>query len=385
MNTTLAEFSVDIDENQEFVTLTASAVMPTRFMQLFGHDELTIRARTVVHRQNRGMELVLVMDNTGSMRSGGKIDAMKDAATAMIEQIYGEETLHDNLWVSVVPYTITVNMGNQHSGWLSSADRVFDEPSPFAPSAWLGCVEGRDSGFDGNDTPPTTAPFTSYLYAEDVDNDWSPLQEENEAQNDGSGPNLGCGPAITELSQDKEVILAAIDEMLPWHRGGTAGNLGLSWGWRAISPQWQGLWGGNTPPDMPLAYDVGHMDKVVVVLTDGKNQFYDWPDHSPNGGVGPLGSYYTAYGHLEEFGFASLGAARDELDTRMAATCEAMKAEGIILFTITFGPAPDQTAQDLFRGCATTPSQYFHAPTNEDIAETFETIAHELSNLRIAE
>ena len=61
-----------------------------------------------------------MMDNTGSMRSGGKIDAMKDAAAAMIEQIYGEEEQHDDLWVAVVPYTIAVNIGNQHSAWLAA-------------------------------------------------------------------------------------------------------------------------------------------------------------------------------------------------------------------------------------------------------------------------
>ena len=63
--------------------------------------------------------------------------------------------------------------------------------------------------------------------------------------------------------------------MEPWRRGGTTGNLGLAWGWRTISPRWRGLWGGDTPTDMPLDYGTAYMDKVVVILTDGNNEFYD--------------------------------------------------------------------------------------------------------------
>ena len=62
-----------------------------------------------------------------------------------------------------------------------------------------------------------------------------------------------------------------------WSRGGTAGNEGLAWGWRVLSPRWRGLWGGNTPNTRPLDYKTANTDKVAVILTDGDNQVYDWP------------------------------------------------------------------------------------------------------------
>ena len=102
-------------------------------------------------------------------------------------------------------------------------------------------------------------------------------------------------------------------------------------------------------------------------------------------GVGPQGSDYTAYGRLQTFGFATLAAARAEIDTRMAAACAAMKAQGIIFYTITFGAVPDAATQNLFRNCATNPAQYFHAPTQAAMAVAFRTIGTALSNLRIAE
>ena len=48
----------------------------------------------------------------------------------------------------------------------------------------------------------------------------------------------------------------------------------------------------------------------------------------------------------------------------MTATCTAMKDEGVIIYTITFGGAPTPTAQSLFRDCATNPAMYYYAPTN---------------------
>ena len=42
-----------------------------RFMSVAGVHEMTVSARTVIQRELQGMELVLVMDNTGSMRGNG--------------------------------------------------------------------------------------------------------------------------------------------------------------------------------------------------------------------------------------------------------------------------------------------------------------------------
>lgn len=385
LGSTVTNFDVHLDANRETITVTASASLPTHFMKFVGEQSLNISGKTVVHRQNRGAEISLVMDNTGSMRSGGKMDAMKSAATNLINILYGDEETRPNLWVAVVPYTATVNIGASRTDWLSGTDQVFDSPSPYAPTTWKGCVEARTAPHDEDDTPPNELPFTSYLYQADVDNVWVPIDDSNEAQNNGTGPNLGCGPEILPLTAEKSTVQARVDEMLPWHRGGTTGNLGLSWGWRTVSPKWRGRWGGSTPLNLPLDYGDPIVDKVVVILTDGQNQFYDWPGHPENGGVGPGGSDYTAYGRLNDFGYATLSAARNEIDSRFAATCEAMKAEGIKIFTITFGSTPDSATQSLYSNCASSPDKYFHSPTNEMLSEAFEQIGQQLSNLRIVE
>jgi hypothetical protein len=229
------------------------------------------------------------------------------------------------------------------------------------------------------------------------DNQWgtgaSPaVNEDYNAGNNAYGPNLGCGPAITSLQPYKSKALAAIDEMQPWSRGGTMANLGLAWGWRVLSPDWRGMWGGDTPASYPLDYNSALVDKVVVLLTDGTNEWYDWDGtggRAPGcAGFGtcpvPSDADYTAYGRLAEGRISTnKGAATTEINTRMSALCTAMKAKGIIIYTIVV-EVTNTTTQTLYSNCATKPEFAFIAPTATDLTVIFREIATQLTNLRLA-
>jgi hypothetical protein len=261
------------------------------------------------------------------------------------------------------------------------------------------------------------------------DNDWDPsgpvsaLKLDNDLyQNEGTGPNLGCGPAITPLVSSKSTVLAAIDEMAPWHRGGTMANLGLAWGWRVLSPRWRGLWDGDLPDELPLDYEAQNMEKVIILLTDGNNEWYDYPGTTfkwggsgdnhftgipgancyPGGNTdcsGNPSSYrnefrntwpgadYTAYGRLSEgrLGSTNNGVAKSIIDDRMLDMCQTMKAQGVIIYTMTFGGSPNAATQQMYRDCATEEDMYFHAPSGTALQQAFVEIADQLSSLRIAE
>ena len=424
--------NIEADETEGLLTLSASADIPTSFMQVLGFQDITVSAQTVVHRAVRGMELALIMDNTGSMRGGGKMDAMKSAAHDLIDILYGEEETVNDFWVSLVPYAATVNVGGAHTAWLAAYDpgdylpplwegatnyatddfasfnnlpfqalqpNLGAQPDinpgdwqPLTAIGWKGCVEARTAPFDQADTLPTTQPFVHQYWSTtipvytpqtgDNDWDWANINEANGAQNNGLGPNLGCGPSITPLVAEKTTVRDAIDEMQPWHRGGTMANLGLAWGWRVLSPTWQGLWGGATPSELPLDYDTPLMDKVAIMLTDGVNQWYDWPTGLPNN----PDADYTAYGRVSEgrLGTVNGGAATTEINNRMLAVCNSMKTEGVIIFAITF-QLGNAATQDLYRNCATSPAHYFNSPSNDELQDVFHEIGNELTNLRLAQ
>lgn len=401
MDAQVDPLQVTVAPSGDTVEVSATARVPTSFLQILSLAEITVSARALVYREIRGLELALVMDNTGSMRSGGKMDAMKTAAGDLIEAIYGNREVVPDLYVSLVPYTAMVNVGSNRATWLAGFD-----PTVYGSTTWKGCVEARIGNIadplddlDGTDDPPSVAawtaafwPSTEGIYPGTGDNDWNNgnIDESNAAQNNGLGPNLGCGPAITPLTAGKTTVVAAINEMLPWHRGGTMANLGLAWGWRTLSPSWRGLWGGAMPNTLPLDYGDPLMDKAVVLLTDGKNQWYDWPGGlpgRPNNGTYP-GADYTAYGRINEqrlgAGIDTNSEAKTEINARMATLCDAMKAQGIIIYTVLF-QVNDLATETLYQNCATSPSHFFDADSNAMLVNVFQTIGVELANLRLAE
>ena len=446
------ELDLSIDDGNALdgqLVLSATATVPTTFSRIFGFDEVTVTASTGVLREPRGMELALVIDTTGSMDNlagGGdsrtRMQAVQDTALDLVNNLYGSDEIVDNLWVSLVPFTTTVNVGAERTDWLDRYD-----PRKYLPPAWnrgkeylesdevsfggipyqavhpntgarpdtngniwrslprvdwKGCVLVREGGFDQTDDPPSVQAFANQFWPSTVEanppggkgnNDWtwSNIDETNSAKQRGLGPNLTCGEAITPLVADKSTVEAAIRGMQTWARGGTMANLGLLWGWRTLSPEWQGVWGGSTPDDMPLDYDRLDMDKVIILLTDGENSWNEWQspwyyDEVQDRNRRSLQPDYTAYGAFgdgkEKLGVSTPAEASKELDNRTRSLCGTIKSRGITLFTITTG-THDPLLQELYRECASSSEHYSNVSTAEGLRTAFQGIERELANLRI--
>lgn len=190
-----------------------------------------------------------------------------------------------------------------------------------------------------------------------------PLDEDN-------GPNKYCVQPLLGMTDDKGTIESAIDAMEA--RGATMINLGLAWGWRMLSPRWQGLWGGDMDTNgLPLDYNTPSMNKVVILMTDGDNTFGS--------------NNYTAYDILNEghIGTTSSSTAENILNSRTSQVCSAMKANNILIYTIAFGTGVSTTSQNLLRNCATSPAYYFNSPSASALDSAFTTIANQLNSLHI--
>ncbi len=414
MGAEVTAFTIAVEDSNRVVRVRARAAMPATVLRLFGQDTLVAQADQAARRQDRGMELALVLDVTGSM-AGAAMTALRDSATEMVNILYGPNETVPNLWVSVVPYTATVNVGRARANWLAPGSL---DTSAYGTTVWRGCVQARhQDGEDETDTPPSLAPFRPHLWPSTVgryaphrgDNEWTsttitePNPEnpptdsaQNALGNNAQGPNLGCGRAITPLVQPRATILSEIAALRATHRGGTMANLGLQMGWGTLSPRWQGLWGAA---NIPLAYGTPFMDKVLVLMTDGNNEWYDWPEGAPgacttSGSNPPCKSGYvnngdadmTAYGRLRENRLGLTSAtnanARAEIDARMARLCTRIKAAGITVYTITFNVSSTAT-QNLYRGCATRPENYFNSPNTTALRAAFREIGGQLANLRL--
>lgn len=361
--------------DNSILTLTATVQVPTTFMRVFGKMHIDVTATSEITRANKGLELVMVLDTTGSM-AGQPIIDLRNAAHDLIDILYGDNETIENLWVGIIPFSQTVNIGSSRTSWLDSAHYA---ALPYSGSgwstSWSGCIEGHTSAtVDTSDNNPTTSPLQAYYWPDNNSyNDW--LRSGNRRNctlNSSCGPNKGCiGQAVTPLTASKTTVDNAISALTDG--GLTHVNLGAVWGFRLLSPNWKTYWGGEmNTNDLPLAYDAELMEKAIVIMTDGENTIRDNTD--------------TAYGYLwQHLIGSSENDTVDELNDRLETVCNNMKhsSRGIIVYTVAFrGPGPDIEA--LLEGCASRPEYYFDAESGADLRQAFRAIGDSLANLRIS-
>lgn len=205
-----------VDDN--ILTMEAMTRQPTRLLSIVGINSVTITATSIVKRtSDSGIEVVLVLDNTGSMdaqvdpdqpTSAKKIDALKSAAKSLVKKLsLGNASLSSNAWIGIVPFAQAVNIGGTNtpnysfnSNWvkfddlnqdfgptsgsnqscLGTASTTLAQPnaSPPAPATcaypgknnatfghtyWYGCVTERKSPDDISDASPNQK-FLPYLF-----------------------------------------------------------------------------------------------------------------------------------------------------------------------------------------------------------------------------
>ncbi len=331
MGAEVPEPVITLSGDGDEIEVVATATVPTTLMKVLGAKSMKIDARAVVHRAVKGMEVALVLDNSGSM-SGSKMSDLKDSSKLLVDILYGDNETVEDLYMSVVPFSGRSNV------------KGHTEVHPASPpSSDYICLDMRAGELSEDDTPPATAPFGHFSTGEYT---WE--------NNQGQHKNRVCPAAeVTPLIQPKSAVKAAVDSMVA--KGCTRYDIGTVWGWRNISPSWRGVWTGS-PSSLPLDYAESDMEKAIIVMTDGENT----PEC------------------LED--------SQTQAQTEAAFTriCDDMKANGIVVYTITF-QLEDPDTNDLFRDCASGAARYFKSPSSEALETAFTTIANDLSTLRLSQ
>ena len=124
------------------------------------YDNINVQAASTALTEVKGLEVVLVLDVTGSMYSnysGGerRIEAMRDAALKMVDILFGSQYEPELLKVAIVPYNTVVNIGRDMHSYvdatgLDSSGNV-TSPNPFGQTEWYGCVQARKNDNDLTD------------------------------------------------------------------------------------------------------------------------------------------------------------------------------------------------------------------------------------------
>lgn len=365
---------VVIDGDEVYVS--GNAYYNTWFLRVIGIDEIDLVAETVVQREVQGIEVVLVMDNTGSMSTNNNIQSLRTAARNFVYILYGipvpdgtdydpaqldSHITRDKRYIKIglVPYSTSVNVGpyglGQDPNGNSYGSPFVNNPLGLSyttnagSSNWLGCVLANNYN---TDTTDNAGPWDMYRYCRDdqdravCDTDWRGRPRR--------GPNNICPRTpLMPLTNNVEGLWRSIDSMNA--DGYTLGNIGMVWGYRVLSEDFPFTEGSSWHNE--------YWRKVIVMMTDGVNTMHQ---------------YYTAYGPTQDHNLRP-----SDLNERFAEVCEHAKADGAIIYTITFAGGVDEDTKDYYRDCATNEDQYHHAPSQEDLVEVFEQISRELSQLHI--
>lgn len=335
-------------ENGNGLSLTARGRVETAIMGAVGFDMVDVSAHTeiAIETSRFGLEVVLVLDNTGSMAtaSGGetRLAALKRSARNLVDDIY-DKFDPSKTYIGLVPFSVSVKVGNAKSG-ASNWRRSINGNTPIAGS--VNCVftdsngktASRNVHWATRDQPPTGGKNPSALFY-------------NTSAQDNACGNVAMSP----MRNNPSAIKSAISGMTA--SGNTRIDIGALWGWNMISPRWRGFWNHSSasaelPSPLPLNYNVANMNKVVILLTDG--EIVDSPQAKVTQGY-----------------------------SRLNTICNRMKNNNIVVYPITLH-VTNMQARNAMRACATSNQHYFHVPPGGSLDKVFEQIADSLANLRIS-
>ncbi len=173
------EMEVDIDITGAAIDLTASHTFPTTIMSLTGIDEVNLSSHSQIMKAMRPIEMVLVMDTTGSMASSSKLAGAKTAARDLLNTVYGGSASSvpesEYLRVALVPFAAGVRLNPSaydfNLNWIDTTganplstvnfnDTSWNNYTTWGKlkktsstyQTWNGCVEARMRGDDASNT-----------------------------------------------------------------------------------------------------------------------------------------------------------------------------------------------------------------------------------------
>lgn len=323
------------------LTLHGTGVINTNFLGVIGVNQIDISATAVSTWGNTRLRVALVLDNTGSMSSAGKMTALKAATHNLLGQLKSAAHQPEDVYVSIIPFSKDVNFGpeNYNQSWLrwdlwdplngTCSDNRYSKQSscvshgkiwtPAPHNTWNGCVTDRDQNYDTTNHAPVAG---ATLY---------PAEQYN-----------SCSVPLMQLTNDWTALNAKVDAMQPV--GNTNQAIGLQVGWQTLTA---------APFTVPPVDPDHKYQTVIILLTDGLNTEDRW---------------YTS---------------QTSIDNRQKKTCDNVKAAGITLYTVQVNTGGDATST-LLQDCASDPGKFFLLTSAVQIVTTFGQIGTALQNLRLS-
>jgi hypothetical protein len=302
------EMDVDIDITGQYIELAAKHSFPTTIMSLTGIEEIELAARSQIMKAMRPIELVLVMDTTGSMASSGKLDGAKTAARDLLNTVYGGSAASypesEYLRVALVPFAAGVRLNPSaydfNLNWIDTTganplsklnfnDTSWNNYTTWAKlkktsstyHTWNGCVEARMRGDDAantdynvNDVAPTSGVtrFPAY-FAPDSPSFGNSSSYGSYANDTWSGsyiPESGTPSEVAGMSTSQKNDTSTAG--LIYRQQNQAKYLNRNIGAESLTSATEGPWKGCAKTSIvPLTYKRANVEAGITAMVAAGN------------------------------------------------------------------------------------------------------------------
>lgn len=255
--------------DDQTVSIRAQATIPTLLLGLSGIDRLGVPARATAEENFTDIEVVMVLDVSGSMGESGvdgtsKMANLKEAANGFLDIVLEDAQADDRIAVSIVTYNHQVVAGDAVLAHLNLTTSNASKCVQFIPA----------------DFTTTQISLTTPLRRADH---FDPFQSRSATTagtgTDGWHCDIDAADApfrtMQLFSNDIDDLKAQINAMQP--ENWTSIDIGMKWGAALLDPAFRGITGrlvadGVVSGDFAaLPKDYGTVDKYLILMTDGAN------------------------------------------------------------------------------------------------------------------
>jgi Flp pilus assembly protein TadG len=272
---------VTVTEGMNFRNVVADAEAATDplFMHMMGQDSLDAKGHSMAEQRINNVEIMLVLDVSGSMLTNNRLVNLKSAANEFIDTVLTPDTEH-KISIGIVPFNGQVNIGGdlrlKYTG-LTDDPGVTD----------VQCVELPNSVYTSTALPTNTAMSMAAhadTYSSTNQNGWLASTSTSWAigyDATYNALNVWCPPKpgnIVRLPQQSVATLQGYISGLS-AVGATSINAGMKWGVSLIDPSARTMYSqfisaGKMPATAvgrPFNFSDTDTMKIVVLMTDGEH------------------------------------------------------------------------------------------------------------------
>jgi len=355
-----ATYTAASGSNGSTILVNGSGSITTDFMKVAGFPNMNFNTSSTATWGNNLLRVALVLDNTGSMNAYNKIGALQTAAKNLVTQLSGLAKNNGDVYISVVPFEIDVNVGtsNVNASWLRwdswDPSNYPDSRSPWQTwcnnGYWLTLAQCQGRGYTWNHTPNTSnkSQWNGCVTDRDQSYDVDATAPSSQSTQFLADQDQSCPVAqVLSLTYNWSNVNATINSMTA--QGATNQTLGLQWGWLSLLQQ--------SPLNAPAEPSGSTYQHIIVLFTDGLNTGDRW------------------YGDFSN--------QSSQVDTRMKKLCDNIKAGGVTLYTVQIDT--DGAGQSaVLPYCASGSSNFFMLTQPSQIAAAFSQIGTSISKLHVA-